>query len=67
VSRTPAAELARLKVTYPGWIIQRSDETGFMAERQDERGDVRSICAPTVAELETALAGAGGRQSDGPC
>ena len=65
MSRTPAAELARLKVTYPGWIIQRG-ETGFMAECRDEHGDVRSICAPTVAELETALAGAGGRQSDGP-
>jgi hypothetical protein len=59
VSRTPAAHLARLKVTYQSWSIQRAPEgSGFTAERRDERGNLRSIFAPTLAELEAALAGA---------
>jgi hypothetical protein len=57
VSRTPAAELARLKIAYQGWLIERAAEgTGFAAQLRDERGGLRAIYAPTVAELETALA-----------
>lgn len=56
MSRTPAAELARLKVTYQSWDIQRATEgTGFTAERRDERGGLRNIYAQTVPELEGAL------------
>jgi hypothetical protein len=52
VSRTPAAELARLKVAYPGWIIRAIEPgkgTGYTAHRRDGR---RRIYAPTVAALE---------------
>jgi hypothetical protein len=63
LSRTPAAELARLKVTYQSWDIQRAAEgTGFTAERRDECGGLRSIYAPTVPELEAALIGAEAEQ-----
>jgi hypothetical protein len=55
VSTTPAAQLARLKVTYQRWDIGRAtDGTGFTAER---RG-LHSIYAPTLPELEAALAAA---------
>jgi hypothetical protein len=57
MSRTPAAHLARLKVTYQRWDIGRAAEgTGFTAERQDERGGLNSIYAPTLGELEHKLA-----------
>ena len=57
MSRTPAAHLARLKVTYQSWDIQRAAEgTGFTAQRRKERGGLRSIYAPTLPELEAALA-----------
>jgi hypothetical protein len=57
MSHTPAAELARLKVTYQNWSIQRGPEgSGFTAERRDGRGGLRSIYAPTLGELEHKLA-----------
>jgi hypothetical protein len=52
VSTTPAAVLARLKVTYQGWRISRTGD-GFTAV---ERSTGRRITAGTVTELETALA-----------
>jgi hypothetical protein len=52
VSTTPAAQLARLKVTYQSWLITRTPE-GFTAT---ERSTGRTITADTVAQLETALA-----------
>jgi hypothetical protein len=52
VSRTPAAELARLKVTYQLWKISRTAD-GFTAI---ERSTGRKLTAGTVAELENALA-----------
>jgi hypothetical protein len=60
MSRTPAAELARLKVTYRNWHIRHAegDGAGFTALRRDERGGLRSLYAPTLPELEAALAGA---------
>jgi hypothetical protein len=60
VSRTPAAHLGRLKVTYRSWDIRPAAEgkgTGFTAQRRDERGGLRSIYAPTLPELDAALAG----------
>jgi hypothetical protein len=51
VSTTPAAQLARLKVTYQGWRISRTAE-GFTAV---ERSTGRTITADTVTELEIAL------------
>jgi hypothetical protein len=52
VSTTPAAQLARLKVTYQGWRIFRTAD-GFTAV---ERSTGRRITAGTVGQLETALA-----------
>ena len=52
MSRTPAAVLARLKVTYQGWQLSRTTE-GFTAV---ERSTGRTITVGTVTELETALA-----------
>jgi hypothetical protein len=52
MSRTPAAHLARLKVTYRGWDIRRAAD-GFTAI---ERSTGRVIIAGTVGHLETALA-----------
>ena len=52
MSRTPAAVLARLKVTYQAWRITRSAD-GFTAV---EHSTGRRITAATVGELETALA-----------
>jgi hypothetical protein len=56
VSQTPAAHLARLKVTYQGWRIERSSSgTGFRAHRREERAAPNFIYAPTLGELEAAL------------
>ena len=62
MSRTPAAELARLKVTYRSWDIRRAEGTGFTAERRDKRGGLRSIYAPDLPELEAAFIGAEAEQ-----
>jgi hypothetical protein len=51
VSTTPAAHLARLKVTYQGWHLSRTAD-GFAAV---ERGTGRTITADTLAELENQL------------
>jgi hypothetical protein len=61
-SETPAAHLARLKVTYHGWAIRAIEPgkgTGYTAQRRDERGGLASIYAPDVPGLEAALAEAG--------
>jgi hypothetical protein len=60
MSRTPAAHLALLKMTYRSWDIRHADGggAGFTALRRDERGGLRSMYAPTVPELEAALAAA---------
>jgi hypothetical protein len=59
MSRTPAAELARLKVHHRGWMIRRravpSQRTGYTAHRKLERGGFQSLQAPTAGELEQAL------------
>lgn len=52
MSNTPAAQLARLKVTYQGWRLSRSSD-GFTAV---ERRTGRTITADTVTELENQLA-----------
>jgi hypothetical protein len=51
-SETPAAHLARLKVTYQGWWIARAAD-GFTAV---ERSTGRTITAGTVTGLENQLA-----------
>ena len=68
---TPAAHLARLKVTFQAWSISAIESgkgTGYTAQRRIERGGVRSVYAPTLAELEAALAELeGGRHRDESC
>jgi hypothetical protein len=68
MSRTPAAELARFKVAYPAWTIRAIEPgkgTGCTAQRQEARGGLRSIYAPTLAGLEERLA-ATARPDGGP-
>jgi hypothetical protein len=58
VSRTPAAELARLKVAFPDWSIRpvrSGDSAGFTARRGLEGGGSQLLFAPTLAELEHEL------------
>jgi hypothetical protein len=52
-SETPAAHLARLKVTYQSWALRAVEPTGYAAHRRDGR---RSIHAATLGELENRLA-----------
>jgi len=65
MSRTPAAILARLKVTYPGWLICASSHNGdpvtYWASRRTRlampangRGKLE-LWADTPARLELAL------------
>jgi hypothetical protein len=58
MSQTPAAWLARLKVAFPRWSIQRvtaGSGTGFTACRGLPGGRSQSLYAPTLAELEYEL------------
>jgi hypothetical protein len=52
VTTTPAAHLARLKVTYRGWQLSRTDDGSAAVERETGR----TITADTVTELEDQLA-----------
>ena len=57
---TPAATLARLKVSYPLWTIRRvTSGDGYTAHR---RGDRKRVYAPTLADLERQL---GAERRDG--
>ena len=58
MSRTPAAQLARLKVAFPDWSIRRvrpGKGAGFTAHRRQEGGGWQSLYVPTLAELEHSL------------
>ena len=58
MSHTPAAWLARLKVAFPRWSIQRvtvGNGTEFTACRGLPGGRSQSLYAPTLAELEYEL------------
>lgn len=58
VSRTPAAELARLKVTFPHWSVRPvapGKGVGFTAHRRAVGYRPQSFYAPTLAELEHEL------------
>jgi hypothetical protein len=57
MTRTPASELARVKREFPLWTIRAVEPgkgTGFTAHRRAVAG-LRSIYAPTLAELEARL------------
>ena len=59
MSRTPAADLARLKVQHPGWVIRRrvlpGQATRYTAHRQFSQGGVQSLHTLTLGGLEQAL------------
>jgi hypothetical protein len=58
MSETPAAWLARLKVAFPRWSIERvppGEGAGFTACRALPGGRSQSLYAPTLAELECGL------------
>ncbi len=57
MTKTPAAELARVKREFPVWTIRPVEPgkgTGFTAQRRAAAGP-RSIYAPTLAALEARL------------
>jgi hypothetical protein len=54
--------LARLKVTYQGWRIERSATgSGYTAHRREERAAPNFIYSPDVPGLEAALIEANGK------
>jgi hypothetical protein len=56
VSTTPAAHLARLRVWFPNWRIERSTTgSGFSAYNRAEHAKPNYMYAPTLGELEAAL------------
>ena len=58
MSRTPAAELARLKVAFPDWSIRPVEPgkgDGFTAHLRKKDGGLQPLYAPTLAELEQQL------------
>ena len=59
VSRTPAADLARLKVQHPGWVIRRrvvpGQPAGYTALRKLRQGGFQSLHTVTLGGLEQAL------------
>ena len=58
-SETAATHLARLKVQFRDWsirAIEPGNGVGFTAKRTTAHGGVRSLYAPTLGELEAALA-----------
>jgi hypothetical protein len=54
MSRTPAAELARVKQQHPTWVIEKLD-SGWFTARRDWHGSQQIITVPTLAELENRL------------
>jgi hypothetical protein len=50
MSATPAAQLARLKVSHPEWVIERLDSGWLVARRGKEE-----VTVPTLADLELRL------------
>ncbi len=58
MSRTPAAELARLKVAFPDWTIRRlgpAQGGGFRASRKLGGRRTQSLRGTTLADLEYQL------------
>jgi hypothetical protein len=58
MSRTPAAELARLKVAFPEWSIRPVEPGkggGFTAHPRTKIGGWQPLYAATLAEMEQQL------------
>lgn len=61
MSRTPAAEAARLRIQYPEWTIERAPD-GWRAKhplrQRHPHGPLSvGVAAPSVAVLETMITG----------
>ena len=55
-SETPAAHLARLKVTFPSWRFWRGEHTNeFWAAPPVDSPHKELVSAPTVPELEAKV------------
>jgi hypothetical protein len=58
VSRTPAAELARLKLAFPDWLLRpraAGRGGGFTARRKLRAGGKQSLSGQTLPDLEYQL------------
>jgi hypothetical protein len=58
MSRTPAAELARLKVAFPDWSLRPVEPgkgDGFTAHPRKKNGESQPLHATTLTELEHHL------------
>ncbi len=55
MSTTPAAILARIKVTWPAWTITRSQPDGALTAHKYIGNDLVSIYAPDPEALENRL------------
>ncbi len=55
MSTTPAAILARIKVTWPAWTITRSQPDGTLTAHRYIGSDLVSIYAPDPEALENRL------------
>ena len=55
MSRTPAAELARLKLAFPDWTIRRLTGGGFTARRKLFGGARQLARGRTLGDLEYQL------------
>jgi len=55
MSTTPAAILARIKVTWPAWTITRSQPDGALTAHRYVGHDLVSIYAPDPEALENRL------------
>ncbi len=55
MSRTPAAELARLKVMFPDWTIRRLTAGSYSARRRLPDGSRQTVRGKTLGDLEYQL------------
>ena len=55
MSRTPAAEAARLRLTYPLWLIERAGNGHVNGWRARRLGYTFSTGAPTTGALEIMI------------
>jgi hypothetical protein len=55
VSRTPAAELARLKVAFPDWAFRQLTTGGYTARRKLPDGTRQTVRGRTLADIEYQL------------
>jgi hypothetical protein len=55
MSTTPAAELARVKLQHPVWLIRPDGDSRLIARRMLSNGHLQQVRASTLSALEHAL------------